>query len=367
MASFARSLKSPFLSPRLRPSLPSRTLSSSSDISLPSNGNSPLSEDFADLSITDRSTPTYASGRGVVRDGSYAADSNPFFRDDHDPAAPFATSRPTTPRSHNSRSRPIAIELPSLKRLSATSARTPPEPLSARGDLPGGYFPLHEDPNTRVHRPHPFSQKDTRMAYHQQVSMIAESRPAYPDRSAPATTQGLSMTHSNTPVTSYLPAGFHDNPLPMGKYYPSNYEQQTHSHVSSLRPSLADSLPTHFHSEPSIAPRSTDVHPIITPESELQRRLKQYQRDMVAQASLAASELLSSSSSSTATLGTSVRLNSGGIHETRLKPPASLKPLSPRLLPLGSPGPVTPMSLESSGDNYIAFGSSGTEPHSSAF
>ena len=31
------------------------------------------------------------------------------------------------------------------------------------------------------------------------------------------------------------------------------------------------------------------------------------------------------------------------------------KPLSPRLAPLGSPGPVTPMSLESS-DGYLALG-----------
>lgn len=96
-------------------------------------------------------------------------------------------------------------------------------------------------------------------------------------------------------------------------------------------------------------PRSTDIPQVSTPESEVQRRLQQYQRDMVAQASIAANELLGSSAGSAATLGTSAPLRSVRMREGRLRPPAPLKPLSPRLLPLGSPGPVTPMSLESGG------------------
>ncbi|KAH6887901.1 hypothetical protein B0T10DRAFT_406328 [Thelonectria olida] len=363
MANFARSLKSPYLSPRLRPSMPGRTVSSSSDVSLPSSTNSPFSEDFGNLSISGRNTPTLPNGRSLGRDGgAWGADGSSLRGKlvfhlcyDHESTASPATSRPTTPRNHNNHSRPITIELPGLKRFSTAPARTPPEPLSARGDLPGGYFPLHEDPNTRVHRPHPFQPRhDNRMARHQQVSLVADSRPAFADRTSTSSVQGMSLAHSNTPVASYLPAGFHDNPLPMGKYYPSNYEQRNDNH-GSLRPSFAGSLAAHFHSDPNIIPRSSDIPTISTPESEVQRRLQQYQRDMVAQASMAANELLGSSADSAATLGSSVPLSSVRIRETRIRPPAALKPISPRLLPLGSPGPVTPMSLESGG-SYMTLG-----------
>ncbi|KAH8677248.1 hypothetical protein BGZ61DRAFT_76978 [Ilyonectria robusta] len=65
MANFARSLKSPYLSPRLRPSMPGRTVSSSSDMST----NSPLSEDFADVASSGRNTPTLPTRRVPGRDG----------------------------------------------------------------------------------------------------------------------------------------------------------------------------------------------------------------------------------------------------------------------------------------------------------
>lgn len=39
------------------------------------------------------------------------------------------------------------------------------------------------------------------------------------------------------------------------------------------------------------------------------------------------------------------------------------KPVSPRLLPLGSPGPVTPMELEESA-GYLAAGAEGTAEYS---
>jgi hypothetical protein len=35
------------------------------------------------------------------------------------------------------RSRPIAIELPTIRKINTAPNYTPPEPLSARGDLPG--------------------------------------------------------------------------------------------------------------------------------------------------------------------------------------------------------------------------------------
>ncbi|KAH8677249.1 hypothetical protein BGZ61DRAFT_76979 [Ilyonectria robusta] len=261
-----------------------------------------------------------------------------------------ASSRPGTPRSHsNNGSRPITIELPQHRRFSAAPTRTPPEPLSARGDLPGGYFPLHEDPNSRVHRPHPFqAHHDARMARHQSMGLVADPRAAYADRPTSHPAPGLSMAQSNTPVASYLPAGFHDSPLPMGKYYPSNYEQRNASQTS-LRQSFSGSLASNSTSDSDGTLRQPDRSHIATPESEIQRKLQQYQRDMVAQASMAANELIGSSTSSEAKLGTGRSFGSMRIREARFTAPVPLKPMSPKLLPLGSPGPVTPMTLESGG------------------
>ncbi|KAK7432868.1 hypothetical protein QQZ08_000731 [Neonectria magnoliae] len=253
----------------------------------------------------------------------------------------------------NNSSNPIVIELPQHRRFSAAPIRTPPEPLSARGDLPGGYFPLHEDPNSRVHRPHPFqAHHDARMARHQSMGLVPDSRPAYADRPTSNPAPGLSMAQSNTPVASYLPAGFHDSPLPMGKYYPSNYEQRADSQAS-LRPSFSSSLASTSASDSDVTLRPPDRSQIATPESEIKRKLQQYQRDMVAQASMAANELLGSSVSSNAKGGAGSSLGGIRIRDTRFTAPAPLKPMSPKLLPLGSPGPVTPMTLESAGGSYL--------------
>lgn len=70
MANLARTLKSPYLSPRFRPSMPNRTMPSSPDFSLTSP-NSPLSDYFGDLVAFGRNTQTLASGRpGLSRDGN---------------------------------------------------------------------------------------------------------------------------------------------------------------------------------------------------------------------------------------------------------------------------------------------------------
>lgn len=64
---------------------------------------------------------------------------DPSLLDDNErsaPGTPSAPSAPSTPRSR-SHVRPIAIDLPQIRRFTSTPARTPPEPLSARGDLPG--------------------------------------------------------------------------------------------------------------------------------------------------------------------------------------------------------------------------------------
>ncbi|CEI61207.1 unnamed protein product [Fusarium venenatum] len=58
MASFARSIKSPYLSPRMRPSMSGRTMSANSDRSNNNSPNSPRSDDLGDFNLSGRNTPT---------------------------------------------------------------------------------------------------------------------------------------------------------------------------------------------------------------------------------------------------------------------------------------------------------------------
>lgn len=75
-------------------------------------------------------------------------------------------------------------------------------------------------------------------------------------------------------------------------------------------------------------------------ESEAKRRLQQYQRDMIAQASLALD---------------GGNFNSAALQSLRNIGFASIsKPNKPKLEPLGSPGPVTPMELGGSADGYLS-------------
>ncbi|KAF5564230.1 hypothetical protein FPHYL_4808 [Fusarium phyllophilum] len=259
----------------------------------------------------------------------------PSLLDDNERSAPGTPSAPpsapSTPRSR-SHVRPIAIDLPQIRRFTSTPARTPPEPLSARGDLPGGYFPLHEDPNSRVHRPHPFQHHpDTRMS-----RLISESGPIYADSPTSHPAQSAIMSHSNTPVASYLAPGFHEHPVPMGKYYPSNYERRNGAH-SVLRPPLSGSVSSNVGSDSSASSQSKL-------DGELRCKLLQYKRDMVTQTSMAANELIGSSAKSGNKPGLS--LNDLPFRDSRFATPSYQKPLSPRLLPIRSPGPITPMELE---------------------
>lgn len=151
------------------------------------------------------------------------------------------------------------------------------------------------------------------------------------------------IVDGNMPVASYYPAGFHDTPLPMGKYYPSNYEHRTKSRQNS-----ENSMP-----EPSWSTKSPDVtqanssSPKKANEAELRRKMLQYQRDMVAQATLALGSSARSGSPS------SIMLKGKPAKEFRFPTSGTHKPHSPKLAPLGSPGPVTPMELESSGGGYL--------------
>ncbi|KAG5928269.1 hypothetical protein E4U53_002713 [Claviceps sorghi] len=333
MATFARSFKSPaaLLSPCRRPGMTGRTLSNSSELSLGSNAGSAHQMDyFVDhpaRSISNSSSLSPAFGL-VLEDESPSVAGSPDVSFD-------------SPRANTSL--PITIEIPKPRKFGSSPACTPPEPLSARGDLPGAYFPLHEDPKERVRRPHPFACESAHLRpkrVSDPITMQAERV-----RSSQAS-MSASVTHSSTSVSSYIAPGFHDAPLPLGKYYPTNYEQQhpqkesKSRHTTLAAPSSASSSVKSDHAPQGwIESRRSE-----SPQLEMRRRMQQYQRDMIAQATMVLG-------ATTRTASPGVSLNGLPIKDIWLSGSAS-KPQSPRLHPLGSPGPVTPLELECSGGTW---------------
>ncbi|KAI4868115.1 hypothetical protein F4820DRAFT_445466 [Hypoxylon rubiginosum] len=177
---------------------------------------------------------------------------------------------------------------------------------------------------------------------------VPTSMPEPSKRLAPPNAASLPKSNfesgSNTPVASYNPTGGQDL-LPMGKYYPSNYvkrKEEKRGKQQSLRP------PTSNHTSPigskseTQVPTTRDVSATghSRNESEAKRRLQQYQRDMIAQATLALNggKMNAATLSSLRTIGFTSMSNN---------------PSKPRLVPLGSPGPVTPMELEGDEDGYL--------------
>lgn len=234
-----------------------------------------------------------------------------------------------------------------------------------------GYFPFHEDPEDRIHRPHPFhtAEKEARRDCDIESSArsIESTHGVHPSSatghrpppgpnpfSAPPghfpMLQAAKMPSSrgHTPVTSYVPSGLHETPLPVGKYYPSNYEQrQKQSHHSSSsstrRPSAVG--PSSVKSD-TVVPQINRADPRGRPDSEAKMRLLQYQRDMITQAQLAKQRLEDG--------GSSISPGGAGHHGVKLPKTGSPRgPISPRLQPLGSPGPVTPLALEGA-DGYLS-------------
>jgi hypothetical protein len=90
--------------------------------------------------------------------------------------------------------------------------------------------------------------------------------------------------------------------------------------------------------------------------AESRRRLQQYQREMVAQATLAATRAMGNSAVKTTFPGDDAPVLAAG--RTRMG--------APRLNPRGSPGPVTPMELATSNarEGYLTLGGALTSPDS---
>lgn len=372
MASFRGSFNAANVSPsralRPRPLLQRRAPSSSSEASCGSA--SPASEDHFVFSAENTPTGEYPPSSRPKSTNLAPPTSAP--RDEllYGKTAASATVSKISKSSTPQRTKPIAIEIPTRRTYvdpESAPAETPPEPLSARGDITGGYFPHHEDPKSRVHRPHPF-HLDASKAKHrslQQAAASSKSTSQVPTIREPhhfpfgaASTSAMSGSH--TPVSSYLPTGHHDTAaLPLGKYYPSNYEKRAPGCSSShLHPPIRAGIVAAAKSEAQVSKLRHEASAAHSRTgSDVKRRLVQYQRDMVAQATHAARALLANSKEDSAdqsdTPSPAPALPpSLGVQwaSTIIK---TNKPLSPRLEPLGSPGPVTPMSLESCSDGFL--------------
>lgn len=119
--------------------------------------------------------------------------------------------------------------------------------------------------------------------------------------------------------------------MPLGKYHPSNYNSPASS--SANTPGVT-SVPPPFPSTHLKIPQQSNKRaapPRSVHErrgSDVKRKIQQYQRDMIAQARLKSSDSI---------------------------PLALKEPNSPKLTPLGSPGPITPFELEES-DGYLVAG-----------
>jgi hypothetical protein len=121
--------------------------------------------------------------------------------------------------------------------------------------------------------------------------------------------------------------------MPMGKYHPSNFRVVSPAHHE--KPSI---------SAPPMPPASLSI-PIATGSargkskanpgherqpSDVKRKIQEYQKSMMVQAKMA---------------------STGQIKVVPSKPD------SPRLIPLGSPGPITPFELENEQAGYLIGGS----------
>lgn len=129
--------------------------------------------------------------------------------------------------------------------------------------------------------------------------------------------------------------------MPMGKYHPSNFKSASSSSMTTPTTTAPTSMPAPFPSNnltipKSIGKRNASGRPgHERKNSDVKRKIQQYQRDMIVQAQLA---------------GASV----SGVMKAVVK-----NPVSPKLLPLGSPGPITPFELEESA-GYLVAGSRGS-------
>ncbi|TVY44641.1 hypothetical protein LSUB1_G001835 [Lachnellula subtilissima] len=221
------------------------------------------------------------------------------------------------------RSKPIAIELPPRNVPSTYT------PLTGRGDHRKSYFPDHDDfSKTYKEHHYGFSRSSTPGSpSNMSASSSVMSSPGSEITPRAATSVPFDLIQPTASAT------IDSLGIPAGKYYPSNYKSPATTRVSTPTSAAAPLPPTDLTLPSDTAKKSkrqkSSGHERNS--SDVKRKLQQYQRDMIAQARQAKSR----------TGGKGL-----GFH---IQMP---KPVSPKLMPAGSPGPITPFELEEC-DEYL--------------
>ncbi len=272
----------------------------------------------------------------------------------HPRAPPHIDLAPTTEelehlRNHQDSASPLVtfnhtpsapIPIPSRRK----GPSRPTTPLTAR-EGKDNYFP--PDYPITPRKPHlpgsprgPDQFQDDRLIHSIESSSL--SQPHSPAKSLDMRLRQDSPTYTpSSPLSPTIPAP----PVPSALHARANVRRASPAHNLRLS-SLPRFHPANFpssDSSSSTSPRTTS-RPSSSqyshrPLSEAQFKLQQYQRDLIA----------------TATRSSHVASS----------PTTGPKPNSPRLRPLGSPGPVTPMMLEGQGD-YLVAGAGGANSKASS-
>lgn len=235
---------------------------------------------------------------------------------------------PPSPPLKHTHSAPIPIP------TRPKSLSRPSTPLTARAEE-GNYFPsnYYITPQ-KSHFPrsvrggHPFQNESP--------TKVVQNSPPVAQLYSPARSSNM---HSSQESPMYTPTSplspiMHASPVPSAHHARANARRAPPA--ANLRlSSLPRFHPANFSSKdsPSFSSPRTSSRPSHSqyphrPYSEAQVKLQQYQRELVANATRSSRAVSSFSD--------------------------GVKPSPPRLHPLGSPGPVTPMMLEGHGDYLIA-------------
>jgi hypothetical protein len=191
---------------------------------------------------------------------------------------------------------------------------------------------------TKIYQPHPFHRSTFTIssASPDSPTMSASSSPhPSPTTTVPKMSGGVSYTPIGSVPGPFSPTMPETLLIPMGKYHPANYKCPASTSVSTptSAPRASFLPPTNLTMPPKSTKRGGKSRPGHERKtSDVKRKLQQYQRDMIVQAQLLAST------------STGQQLKS------------RVEPISPKLLPAGSPGPITPFELEGDFDGYILAG-----------
>lgn len=120
--------------------------------------------------------------------------------------------------------------------------------------------------------------------------------------------------------------------MPMGKYHPSNFKSTPTSSVTISSQGIPPPFAPHSLSLPKTAGKRSARPGHERRGSDVKRKIQQYQREMIASSRAG-------------------HRSAGGSTKAALT-----KPDSPKLLPCGSPGPITPFELEEAAGYLIAGG-----------